>query len=59
MSIDCPELIRLKIVALVKEHLVYSSFQTVTERAVKRLENRLAPASLDELMLLVEADHLE
>ena len=57
MSIDCPELIRLKIVALVKEHLVYSSFQTVTERAVKRLESRLAPASLDELILLVEADH--
>lgn len=57
MSIDCPELFRLKIVALVKEHLVYSSFQTVTERAVKRLEKRLEPASLDELTLLVEADH--
>ena len=56
-SVDCPELFRLKIVALVKEHLVYSSFQSVTTRAVKRLEKRLEPANLDELMLLVEADH--
>ena len=56
-SIACPELIRLKVVSLVKEHLVYSSFQTVTDRALRRLVNRMKPASFDELMLLVEADH--
>lgn len=56
-SIDCPEQNRLKIVALVREHLVYSSFQTVTVRAVKRLLKRLEPASLDDLLMLVEADH--
>ena len=56
-EIDCPELCRLKIISLVKEHLVYSSFQTVTDRALKRLVKRLEPANFDELLLLVEADH--
>lgn len=48
-----------RVVPLVENHLAHSSLAKgeVTPRAVRRLAMRLAPASIEQLTLLVEADH--
>lgn len=48
-----------QVVPLVENHLAHSSIGTgpVTPRAIRRLAIRLAPASMEQLMRLIEADH--
>ena len=47
-----------QVVPLVENHLAHSSIGSdVTPRAVRRLAMRLAPASIAQLLLLIEADH--
>ena len=47
-----------QVIPLVENHLAHSSIgRDVTPRAVRRLALRLAPASIAQLLLLVEADH--
>lgn len=48
-----------RVVPLVENHLAHSSLAKgeVTPRAVRRLAIRLAPANIEQLTLLVEADH--
>jgi len=46
-----------KVVRLVENHLVHHAMgMTVTPRAVRRLAIRLAPASIEQLVRLIEAD---
>ena len=49
-----------QVVPLVENHLAHSSIaknKEVSPRAVRRLAIRLAPASIDQLVRLIEADH--
>ncbi len=49
-----------QVVPLVENHLAHSSIAKhgeVSARAVRRLARRLAPASIDQLVRLIEADH--
>jgi len=47
-----------QVVPLVENHLAASTLgRDVSSRAVRRLAMRLAPASIDQLLLLIEADH--
>jgi tRNA nucleotidyltransferase (CCA-adding enzyme) len=46
------------VVPLVENHLAHSSLGAdITPRAVRRLAMRLAPASISQLLMLIEADH--
>jgi tRNA nucleotidyltransferase (CCA-adding enzyme) len=54
--IGCPQAIAAHIIPLVREHMVHIGM-TVTERAVRRLSLRLAPATIETWGRLVEADH--
>jgi tRNA nucleotidyltransferase (CCA-adding enzyme) len=54
--IGCPHAIAAQVVPLVREHMVHICM-TVTERAVRRLSLRLAPATIEAWGRLVEADH--
>ena len=53
--IDSPNEIKERVVPLVKHHLAH--LQTVTDRGVRRLANSLKPATIDELCLVMTADH--
>jgi tRNA nucleotidyltransferase/poly(A) polymerase len=55
-SIGAPLNIIEQVKPLVAEHLVHAGAQ-LTERAVKRLANRLHPTSIKMLGMLVESDH--
>jgi tRNA nucleotidyltransferase (CCA-adding enzyme) len=47
-----------QVVPLVENHLAHSSLRNdVTPRTVRRLAQRLAPANIEQLLRLVEADH--
>lgn len=48
-----------KVVPLVENHLAHSSIAKgpVSPRAVRRLAMRIAPASIEQLLRLIEADH--
>ena len=54
--IGCPHGIASQVVPLVREHMVHIGM-TVTERAVRRLALRLAPATIEAWSRVVEADH--
>jgi len=54
--IGCPQNIAAQVVPLVREHMVHIGM-AVTERAVRRLALRLAPATIEAWGRLVEADH--
>lgn len=54
--VACPQSIIAQILPLVREHLVYASFDHVSPKIMKRLLSRLEPASFDLLALLIEAD---
>jgi tRNA nucleotidyltransferase (CCA-adding enzyme) len=54
--IGCPRAIIERVVPLVREHMVHIGMQ-VTDRAVRRLALRLAPATIAQWGRLVEADH--
>ena len=47
-----------QVIPLVENHLAHSSVgRNITPRAVRRLAMRLAPASIEQLVRLIEADH--
>lgn len=50
-----PERLREEILPLIENHLAH--IQPLTERAVRRLSRRLAPATIPELCLIITADH--
>lgn len=52
--IRCPNAIRNRVVPLVTNHLAH--LQTINSRSVRRLANRLAPATIEELCLVMIAD---
>ncbi|MBA4104821.1 MAG: polynucleotide adenylyltransferase [Pirellula sp.] len=54
-SIGCPEAIIEFVEPLVAEHLVHAR-QEITARSVRRLASRLSPASIEQLIRLIEAD---
>ncbi|HEU5101327.1 MAG TPA: HD domain-containing protein [Roseiflexaceae bacterium] len=54
--IGCPRAITAPVVLLVREHMAHFGMQ-VTDRAVRRLALRLAPATITQWGRLVEADH--
>ncbi|HXT41650.1 MAG TPA: polynucleotide adenylyltransferase [Candidatus Angelobacter sp.] len=53
--IGAPNEIKERVVPLVKHHLAH--LQMVSNRSVRRLANCLKPASIDELCLVMTADH--
>ena len=53
--IGSPNEIKERVIPLVKHHLAH--LQTVTDRGVRRLANGLKPATIDELCLVMTADH--
>jgi tRNA nucleotidyltransferase (CCA-adding enzyme) len=53
-SIGCPRELQYRITPLVANHLAHC--QLSTQRAVRRLALRLAPSTIQDLALLVEAD---
>ena len=56
-SISCPESISAKVIPLVKEHIFFASLgDNVSKRVTNRLLDRLTPATMGDLMLLIEAD---
>jgi tRNA nucleotidyltransferase/poly(A) polymerase len=54
--IGCPHDILTQVVPLVREHMAHIGM-TITDRAVRRLSLRLAPATIEQWGRLVEADH--
>lgn len=52
-SIGCPEKIIEKVVVLVENHMLH---QAMSDKAIRKLSNRLGKATIRELVLLVEAD---
>lgn len=54
-GIGCFPRIIQRVLSLVKEHMVHCN--EVTPRTVRRLANRLGPATIRELLFLIEADH--
>ncbi|HET9221707.1 MAG TPA: HD domain-containing protein, partial [Roseiflexaceae bacterium] len=54
--IGCPHDIAAQVVPLVREHMNHIGM-AVTDRAVRRLALRLAPATIEQWGRLVEADH--
>jgi tRNA nucleotidyltransferase (CCA-adding enzyme) len=58
VSVGCPEHLRRRIVPLVAEHMAATMSEGPTERAVRRLARRLAPATVEEWALVVKADRL-
>lgn len=57
-SIGAPKGLIERVIPLVKEHMVCAELGSVevTPRIVRRLANRLAPATISDLSVLVEAD---
>jgi len=53
--IDAPNEIKERVVPLVTHHLAH--LQTASPRAVRRLANSLKPATIEELCLVMTADH--
>jgi tRNA nucleotidyltransferase (CCA-adding enzyme) len=54
--IGCPRALVAQVVPLVREHMAHIGMQ-VSDRAVRRLALRLAPATITQWGWLVEADH--
>ena len=56
LRIGCPSGLVAQVVPLVREHMAHIGM-AVTERSVRRLALRLAPATIEQWERLVEADH--
>ncbi len=52
--IDVPAALRRRVVPLVTNHLAH--LQTLSDRAVRRLASRLAPATIQDLIVVITAD---
>jgi tRNA nucleotidyltransferase (CCA-adding enzyme) len=55
-SIGCLERIIVRVLPLIREHM-FPVWTPINRRMVRRLRLRLEPATLDELLLIMEADH--
>lgn len=53
-QIGAPSLVKAKVVKLVSNHMFNDP--TLSARAIRRLANRLAPATIDELAALIDCD---
>ncbi len=53
--INAPHMFRLRVPHFVKNHLAH--LQSSSARAVRRLAQRLKPATIEELCLIIQADH--
>lgn len=54
-SIGCPKAITDQVIPLVERHLAHLSCES--SRAVRRLAGAIAPATIEDLLLVIEADH--
>ena len=57
MRIGAPLAIIAQVKPLISEHLVHAGIDVPSDRAVRRLANRIAPATVAALGRVVEADH--
>ena len=57
MNIGAPNSIIVEVLPLIAEHLVHAGIKDPSSKAVRRLANRIAPASIKALGRLVESDH--
>ncbi len=55
--IMAPKAIIAEVKPLISEHLIHAGIQDPTDRAIRRLANRIAPASIQALSRVIEADH--
>ena len=53
--IGAPELVRRQVPPLVLNHMAH--LQTTSKRSVRRLALRMAPSTIDHLVMVMEADH--
>lgn len=56
-SIGAPQDVAAKVVPLVREHMAHVGIEKPTARVVRRLADRLAPATIEEWERITEADH--
>ena len=54
-SIGCPKAIADQVIPLVERHLAHLSCES--SRSVRRLAGAIAPATIEDLVLVIEADH--
>lgn len=54
-SIGCPKAITDQVIPLVERHLAHLSCES--SRSVRRLAGAVAPATIEDLVLVIEADH--
>jgi tRNA nucleotidyltransferase (CCA-adding enzyme) len=57
MRIGAPFAVIAEVKPLIAEHLVHAGIKDPTPKAIRRLANRIAPASIQALGRVVEADH--
>ena len=55
--IGAPNAVIVEVLPLISDHLVHAGIDIPSDRAIRRLANRIAPASIAALGRLVEADH--
>lgn len=55
--IGAPNAVIAEVLPLISDHLVHAGIDVPSDRAIRRLANRIAPASIAALGRLVEADH--
>lgn len=55
-SIGCPAAIKDRVLPLVYDHLAHQNSETIGDAAIRRLARRLAPSTIADLVLLIEAD---
>lgn len=55
--IGAPKAIIAEVLPLISEHLVHAGIKAPSDRAVRRLANRIAPATIEALGRVIEADH--
>lgn len=56
IGIGCPQRLISRILPLIREHM-YPTWEKQTARMIRRLMVRLEPATLQELLYVIEADH--
>lgn len=55
-SIGCLERIIVRVLPLVAEHM-FPHWNGITRKMVRKLKHRLVPCTIDELMMMIEADY--
>jgi len=55
--IGAPRSVIVEVLPLISEHLVHAGIDNPSDRAIRRLANRIAPATITALGRVVEADH--